>query len=210
MKRIILVSLSTAVIVSITGCGQPNMTDSQRTKAEGTGIGALGGALLGSFIGGSDGAAWGAALGGVAGYAYGSHVANEKAKYARQEDWLNACISSARKVNNDTRNYNAKLSRKIADTKRLVSLYKQNKISKSQLRAQKNLIDQERKTANEMLKNAQNELKAQQGVLRDAKKMGKQAEAARLEKEISIMEKENRTLKNQTNTLASLSALTAV
>lgn len=211
MKRIILLSFSTALIVSMTGCTQPNMTDSQRTKAEGTGIGVLGGAALGALIGGdSQGALIGAALGGLAGYAYGSHVADEKAKYASKEDWLNACISSAKKVNKSTRSYNAKLSRKIADTKRLVSLYKQNKASKSQMRAQKKLIDQERKTANEMLKNAQNELKAQQGVLRDAKKMGKKAEARRLEQEIAIMKRENRTLKNQTNTLASLSALTAV
>jgi len=213
MKRIILLSLSTAVVLSLTGCSttQPNMTDSQRTKAEGTGIGVLGGAALGALIGGnSKGAAWGAALGGLAGYAYGSHVANEKAKYASKEDWLDACISSARKVNKNTRSYNAKLSRKIADTKRLVSLYKQNKVSKSELRAEKTLIDQERKTANKMLKNAQNELKAQQGVLRDAKKMGKKAEAQRLEKEIAIMKKENSKLQNQTNTLASLSALTAV
>lgn len=210
MKRMIMVPIAVALIVNMTGCTQPNMSDSQRTKAEGTGVGVLGGALLGSLIGGKRGAAWGAALGGVAGYAYGSHVANEKAKYARKEDWLNACISSAQKVNKSTRSYNAKLSRKIADTKRLVRLYKQNKISKSKLRAQKQLIDKERKTANKMLKNAQNELKAQQGVLRDAKKMGKKAEARRLEQQISIMKKENRALKSQTNTLASLSALTAV
>ncbi len=170
----------------------------------------MGGARLGAAIGGRKGAAWGAALGGVAGYAYGSHVANEKAKYARREDWLNACISSAQKVNRNTRSYNAKLSRKISDTKRLVRLYKQNKISKSKLRAQKRLIDNERKTANKMLKNAQNELKAQQGVLRDAKKMGKKTEARRLEREIAIMKRENRALKSKTNTLASLSALTAV
>ncbi len=210
MKRIMMLPIIMVLIVSMTGCTQPNMNDSQRTKAEGTGIGLLGGALLGAAIGGRKGAAWGAALGGVAGYAYGSHVANEKAKYARREDWLNACISSAQKVNRNTRSYNAKLSRKISDTKRLVRLYKQNKISKSKLRAQKRLIDNERKTANKMLKNAQNELKAQQGVLRDAKKMGKKTEARRLEREIAIMKRENRALKSKTNTLASLSALTAV
>ncbi len=210
MKRIVLLSFSAILIAGMTGCAQPNMTDSQRTKAEGTGVGMLGGALLGAVIGGKKGAAWGAGLGGLAGYAYGSHVANEKAKYARQEDWLNACIVSAQKVNKSTRSYNAKLSRKIADTKRLVKLYKQNKISKSKLRAQKQLIDKERKTANKMLQNAQNELKAQQGVLRDAKKMGKKAEARRLEQQIAIMKKENSALKSKTNTLASLSALTAV
>jgi len=210
MKRIIMLSISAALIVSMTGCSQPNMTDSQQTKAEGTGVGVLGGALLGAVIGGKHGAAWGAALGGAAGYAYGSHVANEKAKYARKEDWLNACISSAIKVNQSTRSYNVRLSRKIADTKRLVRLYKQNKISRSRLHKQKRLIDNERRTANKMLQNAQHELKAQQGVLRDAKHMGKKAEARRLEEQIRIMKKQNSTLRRQTNTLASLSALTAV
>lgn len=210
MKRIVILPITAALIVNFTGCSQPNMSDSERTKAEGTGVGILGGALLGAALGGKKGAAWGATLGGVAGYAYGSHVANEKAKYARQEDWLNACISSAQKMNNKTRSYNARLSRKISDTKRLVRLYKQNKASKSQMRAQKQMIDKERKTANQMLKNAQNELRAQQNVLRDARKMGKKSEARRLEQQISIMKKENRALKSQTNTLASLSALTAV
>jgi len=209
MKRIVLL-LSTVLIASMTGCTQPNMSDSQRTKAEGTGVGVVGGALLGSLIGGRKGAALGAALGGVAGYAYGSHVANEKAKYARKEDWLNACISSARKVNNSTRSYNAKLSRKIADTKRLVRLYKQNKISKSKLHAQKKLIDRERTTANKMLKNAQNELKAQQGVLRDAKKTSNASETRRIQSEINTMKQQISLLKKNTSTLASLSAVAAV
>ena len=89
-------------------------------------------------------------------------------------------------------------------------MYRQNKISKSKLRAQKRIIDNERKTANKMLQNAQNELKTQQGVLRDAKQMGKAAEARRLEEQIRIMKQENSALRSQTNTLASLSALTAV
>jgi uncharacterized protein YcfJ len=186
------------------------MSDSQRTKMEGTGIGLLGGALLGAAVGGKKGAAIGAALGGVAGYAYGSHVANEKAKYARQEDWLNACIANARKVNAETRAYNSKLSRKIAETKRLVRLYKEKKISKAKLRAQKAMIDKERKVANEMLKKAQYEIKAQQKVLSDAKKTGNTTEAKRIAEQIRMLKKENAALKKQTNTLASLSALTAV
>jgi len=210
MKRIIMLPISVALIVGMTGCSQPNMTDSQRTKAEGTGVGILGGALLGAAINGKKGAAWGAALGGAAGYAYGSHVANEKAKYARKEDWLNACIASARKVNHSTRSYNAKLSRKIADTKRMVALYKKKKISRSKLRAQKRLIDNERRTANKMLQKARYELKAQQRVLRDAKHMGKKAEARRVDEQIRIMKRNISTLRRQTNTLASLSAVTAV
>ncbi len=210
MKRIITASLSAALIMGMTGCAQQNMTDSQRTRAEGTGIGAIGGALLGAAIGGSEGAAWGAALGGTAGYAYGSHVANEKAKYARSEDWLDACIYDARKVNQNTRAYNAKLSRQISETKRLARLYKQNKVSKSKMRAQKQLIDKERATANKVLKDAEYQLKAQQGVLRDAQRTGKRAEASRLAKEVRIMEQQNRELRMNTNKLASMSALVAV
>ena len=210
MKRVIKLSFVSVLIIGLTGCTQPNMTDSQRTKAEGTGVGVLGGALLGAAIGGKQGAAWGAALGGMAGYAYGSHVADQKAKYARTEDWLNAGIVSAKKVNRQTRSYNSKLSKKIAETKRLVKLYKQNKISKSKLRAQKKIIDQERRTANKMLKNAQAELAGQQRMLREAKKSGKRSQANRLAEQIRIMKKQNNALKNQTKTLASLSALTAV
>lgn len=210
MKRISMLPISVALIVGMTGCSQPNMTDSQRTKAEGTGVGILGGALLGAAINGKKGAAWGAALGGAAGYAYGSHVANEKAKYARKEDWLNACISSARKVNRDTRSYNAKLSRKIAETNRLIRLYKHHKISKSKLRAQKHIVDNERRVANKKLRYIRDELKAQQGALRDAKRMGNKTKARRLDKQISGLKKNISVLRRQTNTLASQSALTAV
>jgi len=210
MRKIILLPLSGMLIIGMTGCTEPNMTDSQRTKAEGTGIGVLGGALLGAAIDGKQGAAWGAALGGLAGYAYGTHVANEKEKYARKEDWLDACILSAQKTNRKTRAYNAKLSKEIAHTKKLVSLYKQHKLSKSKLHAQKALIDKERKTADNMLKQAQYELKMQQNVLRDAKKMGNQNEVKRIEKEIQIMKQQNNELRKNTHILASMSALAAV
>ena len=71
----------------------------------------------GGGAGGSDaawiGAAVGAGVGGAAGFAYGSHVAKEKAKYASQEDWLDACIASAEKVNRENRAYNAALEKEI-------------------------------------------------------------------------------------------------
>lgn len=210
MKRIILLSFSTALIMSITGCTQPNMSDSQRTKAEGTGVGILGGALLGSLIGGEKGATWGATLGGIVGYAYGSHVANEKSKYARKEDWLNACILSARKINANTRSYNAKLSREISKTKRLVRLYKQGKVTRAKILAQKNLIDREKKNVSTFLKNAQNELRVQQNVLKDSKKTANASETRRLSSEISTLKKQISMLKSNSNTMASISALAAV
>lgn len=210
MKRMIRLPLFIALMIGLTGCVQPDMSDSTRTKAEGTGVGILGGALIGAAIGGRQGAVLGAAIGGSLGYLFGSHVANEKEKYTRKEDWLNACISSARKVNKSTRAYNAKLSKKISKTKRLIRQYKRNKISKAQLREQKRIIDNERRTASSMLKKGQEELEAQKGVLREARKMGKKSYANRLSREITRLKRENRSLKKKTDTLASLSALTAV
>src|SRR6266852_3957822 len=95
-KQIIGVMLSTALLA---GCA----TDRGQTQAEGAGVGALGGAALGALtgyaLGGAKGAAIGAAAGaGVgagAGYVYGTHVANQKEKFAREEDYLDAVINSA-------------------------------------------------------------------------------------------------------------------
>ena len=66
------------VVLALTGCA--SMSDSQRTKTEGTlvgaGTGALLGAVIGGVVGGRDGALIGAAIGtaagGAAGYAYGT------------------------------------------------------------------------------------------------------------------------------------------
>jgi len=210
LKKISKLLVVLTLMVGLSGCVQPNMTDSQRTKAEGTGVGVIGGALIGAAIGGKRGAMWGAAIGGSLGYLFGSHVADEKAKYARKEDWLNACIKSARKVNKSARSYNSKLAREIAKTKRMVRLYKRGKISRAKLRAQHRVVEAERSKLNKMLKTAANELKAQKRVLRDARKMGKKSYSRRLSRQIQSLKQQNRNLKRKTKTLASLSALTAV
>ena len=103
-------TLVSLIILAISaGCA----TDRERTLAEGTalgaGIGAGLGALLGSSIGGKHGAAAGALLGGAAGalggFAYGNHVANQKERFANQEDYLDAVIESSRQVNETSRSY---------------------------------------------------------------------------------------------------------
>lgn len=79
-----------------------SMNDQERTSAQATGLGALGGAALGAGIAhatGNDaamGAVLGLMLGAVGGSVYGQHVANLKAQYARQEDFLDVVIAEAR------------------------------------------------------------------------------------------------------------------
>ncbi len=93
------------MVCMVSGCA--TMNDSTRTKAEGTGFGALlgaaAGAGIGALAGGGDGAligaAAGAALGGAGGYAAGSYVAERKQEYANEEDRLDGEINVVVKLN---------------------------------------------------------------------------------------------------------------
>ncbi len=123
MKKTAVVLLSCMILLS--GCA--GMSDADRTRAEGAGAGAgagaIAGALLGQLIGGDTestllGAAIGGAIGAAAGHAYGNHVAGQKAKYAKTEDWLNACIASAEQVNNEMKTYNRKLAGEVVQLKK--------------------------------------------------------------------------------------------
>ncbi|HYR59622.1 MAG TPA: hypothetical protein VEO95_13370, partial [Chthoniobacteraceae bacterium] len=90
--------------------------------AQGTVLGALAGAVVGGAIGyaagGRSGLARGAAIGAgagaVSGFAYGTHVARMKAKYASAESWLDACIVQARKVNGNAYAYSRSLEGRVA------------------------------------------------------------------------------------------------
>ncbi len=102
------------LLAGVTGC-----TDQTRTRAEGAGAGALLGAGLGALIGSASGNAGrgaliGAGVGSLAGLAYGDHVARKKARYASEEQWLDACIAQAIQVNNSVRSYNNSLENRIA------------------------------------------------------------------------------------------------
>ena len=108
------------LITFLSGCAATE--DGRKTQAQGTAIGAAGGAALGALLGyatgGSQGAARGAVAGGVIGgahgYAWGTHVAQQKAKYASTEKWLDGCIASARRANNRAYAYHESLVRKVA------------------------------------------------------------------------------------------------
>ena len=214
MKRFLAISVTAAYLMVMTGCADKNMDDSTRTKAEGTAVGAALGGIVGALIGDEKGALIGAAVGATAGYLYGSHVAQEKEKYASQEDWLDGCIASAQKVNHETKAYNEKLAGQLqdmkAETERLVKLYEQKKAKKSEVLAQKKKIDTLLKESKEKLARAEFELENQQLVLEDMKKNGTKEDVANIDREIETLKKEIATLKKNTEELASMSALAAV
>ncbi len=158
--RLIAMMLVLMMCMMSLGCTTTGSSqDAQRTRNEGTAVGAGTGAVLGGLIGalvGGDskgamiGAAIGAVAGGAAGYAYGDHVASKKAEYAKEEDWLDQCIASAQKVNQDTLAYNEKIRSDIAildtKTKQLQQQYTAQKATKQTLLAEKKNIDTATKT----------------------------------------------------------------
>ena len=214
MKRIAAISITTVYLLTMSGCSGKNMDDSTRTKTEGTAVGAAVGGIIGALIGDEKGALIGAAVGATAGYVYGSHVAQEKEKYASQEDWLDACIASAKKVNSETKAYNDKLANELktmrAETDRLAKLYEQKKIEKAEMIAQKKKIDAKLEESKEKLARAEFELENQQLVLDDVKKNGSKEDIANVDSEIEKLKREIETLKKNTEELAAMSALAAV
>jgi uncharacterized protein YcfJ len=204
----------TFVTATFTGCAT---TDSRRTKAEGTatgaGIGAVIGGVVGYLIGGKDGAkllaAMGAATGAAVGYGYGTHVAAEKEKYAKEEDWLDACIASVEKVNQETREYNLRLAGQIkkleTEIMEIRAKYKQGAKKKLVFKAEKNTLDKTKAEAEERLKRARFELENQEKVLSDAKKNSKAGYMAKLDEHIGELKELITELEGQTEALASMS-----
>ncbi len=115
------------LVAMFSGCA--TMSDSSRTKAEGTGFGALLGSALGAGIGalagGGKGAAIGAGIGalvgGAGGYAWGSSVAERKAKYANEEDRLDGEINVVAGYNNDLQAINDKTAHRIGQLEQQVA-----------------------------------------------------------------------------------------
>lgn len=215
MKKLAVIVM--VLVLALGGCATTD--DGQRTQAEGAAVGAGGGALVGALLGaliGGDasgallGAAIGGAAGGLAGYAYGTHVASQKEKYASEEDWLDECIASARKVNQDTAAYNQSLGEQLkaldAETARLAAAYEKKQVEAASLEAEKEKIETAQKEAAEKLKRAKFELESQQKALAQVDEKGSAKQTEQLNTEIGSLNKQIAELEAHTDTLASLSA----
>jgi hypothetical protein len=146
------------------------MSDETRTKAEGTaagaGVGAAVGAGLGYLLGGKDGAligaGAGAAAGSIGGYFVGKHVADRKKEFAKQEDYLNALITSAHGVNEKTNAMRQEIVQLEEETAQVIQQYNQRKIQQAQLNNQGLMLDKKVKEGKEQLKVLQAEIDIQQ------------------------------------------------
>ena len=206
-------------LIATLSCGCANLqTEQGQGAAGGAAIGAGLGALVGYLVGGEKGALLGAgigaAVGGAGGYAYGNHVAGQKAKYASEEDWLDACVAEAQLANLDLSNYNKGLSKQVTDAeKEIVALKKKQKNAKTRqakLQEKQAEVTQMLASNNNKLQRAKKELEAQQYVTGEATKIQKSDHASTMNGEVENLKANIAELEKRTKALASLSASMAV
>jgi uncharacterized protein (DUF1501 family) len=143
-----------AVIVTgaiLSGCAtNPDGTtnDRQQTVAEGAVVGAVLGGLLGAAVTNKgSGALVGAAAGGIIGAGIGSSVADRKAQYAREEDFLVAEIQRNQEFIEEADAQNRQLYREIAqldrESQRLAREYRAGKVTRDALASQKASLEKQ-------------------------------------------------------------------
>ena len=209
MKKIAKVLVVVLLVFALLpGCA--TMSDKNRTQAEGTGVGAVLGGLLGYAVGGGRGAAIGAAAGAGLGFLAGNEIAKRKQAYASTEDFLDAEIASTQEFNKTAIAYNAKLSKDVAtleqQSKTLRAQYDKGAVDKKVLAAKSDelqkKIDASKKLENTLAK----ELEVQTAILADEKKTRPAGDQyiVRLEKEVKTLQKNLDKLREGSTQLAQI------
>jgi FtsZ-binding cell division protein ZapB len=138
--------IATAISVSLSGCA--GMSDQETTVAQGAGVGALVGAGIGYAIGGdAPSALIGAATGGLIGASIGSTIAERKAQYANEEDFLIAEIELNEEfigeAETENRQLQAEIDRLDRESQRLAQEYQAGKASRDALVRQKASLEEQ-------------------------------------------------------------------
>ncbi|NLV96100.1 MAG: hypothetical protein GX043_02025 [Desulfovibrionales bacterium] len=207
--RLIKAFVILALVVSLLpGCA--TMSDSTRTKAEGTGIGAVLGAGVGYLVGGGKGAAIGAAAGAGVGFLVGNEIAKRKQSYASTEDFLNAEITNTQEYNRTAVAHNQKLSQDIAalekESKNLRSQYDKGKTDKKTLTAKRDQLQKRINDSKKLEDTLAKELEVQTAILQDERKTrpANDQYITRLEKEVAALQKNLNQLHNNNTQMASI------
>lgn len=133
-----------------TGCA---LNKTQKASLEGGAIGAAVGAGIGQLLGKDTestvvGASIGAAVGAALAYNYAAKLDNERKKLAGRENDLDARISYAQAVNEETRKYNQKLT---ADINTIEASVNEGKVKKHDLAKVQAKLKQDIKSVNTAL-----------------------------------------------------------
>jgi hypothetical protein len=205
--------------------GAPDSTsttdDAERTKAEGTTLGALIGGLVGAAAGAAIdkdnrgrgavvGLGIGAVGGGVAGYMYGKNAAERKQQYANEEDRLDGEIAVLQNYNAELDKRNTATYNKIQELKKRVrNLHAQSQA----LRDQAYLSANEQQVLINTIQTNEKDIDAYTQELnslttykQELKKKGTQSQpqVANLENEISLLRNHINTLDSNNKQMAKL------
>ncbi len=207
MKKIVR-ALVVVLLVCVLLPGCATMSDQNRTKAEGTGVGAVLGGLLGYAVGGGRGAAIGAAAGAGLGFLVGNEIAKRKQAYASTEDFLDAEIASTQEFNKTATAYNAKLSKDVTalekESKSLRAKYDKGAVDKKVLAAKSDELQKKVDASKKLEDTLAKELEVQTAILADEKKTrpADDQHIVRLEKEVSALQKNLDKLRDGSTQLA--------
>jgi hypothetical protein len=135
----------------LSGCATTDgsMSDQQATAAQGAAFGAILGGLLGAAV--SDnratGALVGAAGGGLIGYGIGSSIAERKAQYASEEDFLIAEIQRNQEFAREAAAQNRQIGQEIAqldrESRRVQQEYRAGRVSRDALTRQRASLEKQ-------------------------------------------------------------------
>lgn len=138
--------IAAAISAALSGCA--GMTDQETTVAQGAGLGALLGAAAGYAIGGdTSSTVIGAVAGGAIGAAVGNSIAERKAQYANEEDFLIAEIQRNQdfiaEAEAENRQLYAEIARLDRESQRLAREYRAGKASRNALVQQKGALEKQ-------------------------------------------------------------------
>ncbi len=205
MKRLETMVAVAVVVAALSGCAA---TDEQRTKAEGAGVGAVIGGLLGYAIDRERGAVIGAALGAGAGYAVGNEIAKRKQAYATTEAFLDAEIARVEEFNSTAYAYNASVRQDIArldrEAEQLRTQYNAGQVRRESLVAKRGELQQRIATSNDLEETLAAEYEIQTAILKEERRARPTNDPyiARLEREVEALQVNLETLREGSTQLA--------
>jgi predicted RNase H-like nuclease (RuvC/YqgF family) len=138
--------ITAAISAGLSGCA--GMSDQQTTVAQGAGVGALLGAAAGYAVGRDTRSTLiGAAAGGLIGAAVGSSIAERKAQYANEEDFLIAEIRRnedfIREADAENRRLNQEIAQLDRESRRLAREYRAGKASRDAMIQQRSTLEKQ-------------------------------------------------------------------
>lgn len=188
--------------------------DGRKTVAQGTGAGAVKGAIFGALMAAATGntsslgryAAVGAAAGGLVGAADGYRVANMKANYVKQEDFLDAAIKEADAANQKAVAYNSQLRSQVAALESRVKSLGADPKSRKTLNRE---IQQQQKSNEKQTKSLDLQLTDFNSCI-EGEGYGDKPQSVQMRTKIRQLEKERSALISEDQKLAAMTARTAI